>query len=194
MGPFPWHHRVLSDAFEPSGLIFILGGMMANVLIGIVGVILFIGLALAGASFFGPVLNDSVVEARASGLVQSLSTVAKAVSVRNRELETLTPGSSNSNVLVPDYLSDLPTNPINGQPLMLVTDAGSVTGGMARIVASRLTSTDAALCGYVNGQGGGGTTVPVVSTMPIQSIGCARAGSTLGTFAAGDYFAYMTIN
>jgi hypothetical protein len=171
------------------------GIVLANVLIGIVGVILFIGLALAGASFFGPVLSDAVVESRASGVVQSLSTVAKAVSVRNRELETLTSASATSSVLVPEYLEDLPTNPVNGGPIILVSSDGRTSGtGMARLVLTRLSSLEVPMCTYINRQGGGSDALVVVSAMPAQSIGCVRMGAAVGDFASGDMFAYMTIN
>lgn len=77
---------------------------MANVLLGIVGIVLFVGLSLAGASYFGPLTSDAMTEARASGLIQTLSTTAKAVNVRNREQETMTSVSANTSELAPDFL------------------------------------------------------------------------------------------
>lgn len=167
---------------------------MANVLIGIVGVVLFIGLALAGASFFGPVMGDAMVEARANGLIQVLSTTSKAVSVRNRELETITPGSSDSSILVPDYLEDLPTSPVNGNSVMMLNELGQVSGGMTTVVASKLAVSDLEMCGYINRQGGGSGTVPTINSNPSQSMGCARSGVNRGPLVAGDLYAYITIN
>jgi len=42
---------------------------MSNVLIGIIGVILFIGLALAGALFLGPRFQESTNNSRGSAVI-----------------------------------------------------------------------------------------------------------------------------
>lgn len=167
---------------------------MANVLLGIVGIVLFVGLSLAGASYFGPLTSDAMTEARASGLIQTLSTTAKAVNVRNREQETMTSASANTSELAPDFLEETPVNPVTAGAVMLVTDAGVSSTGIARFVASKLPTEQAEMCSYINRQGGGSATVPYVTTMPQQVVGCARASSAMGAFAAGDYIAYMSIN
>lgn len=167
---------------------------MANVLLGIVGVILFIGLAMAGASFFGPVMDDAMLEGRANGLLQVLSTTGKAVSVRNRELETLTPVSADSSVLVPDYLEDLPRNPTNNSAIMLVNDTGLVSSGRARAVASKLAADQQLMCAYINRQGGGSNSVPTISSIPAQPMGCGRVNFTSGPYFSGDLVAYITIS
>jgi hypothetical protein len=166
---------------------------MSNVLIGIVGVVLFIGLSLAGASFFGPVMTDSMTEARASGVVQIMSTTAKAVSMRNREQETTTPASADSSSLVPDYLVEVPVNPVNGNPVMLVNANGTTAGGMTRLIVTKMTTNDAGMCAYIDRQGGGNGTIQTLGALPSQTIGCARAGYTVGPFVNGDLFAYMTV-
>ena len=56
---------------------------MSNVLIGIIGVILFIGLALAGALFLGPRFQDSKISSSAAASVQALSQAANAVELYN---------------------------------------------------------------------------------------------------------------
>jgi hypothetical protein len=167
---------------------------MANVLLGIVGIVLFIGLSLAGASYFGPLTSDALTEARASGLIQILSTTAKAVNVRNREQETMTASSANSSELTPDFLDETPVNPVTAGPVLLVTDAGVSSSGVARFVASKLPTDQADMCSYINRQGGGSATVPSVTTIPQQVTGCARANAAMGAFATGDYIAYMSIN
>lgn len=53
---------------------------MSNVLIGIIGVILFIGLALAGALFLGPRFQSANNNAAAAAAVQKLSQVSAAYS------------------------------------------------------------------------------------------------------------------
>src|SRR3546814_303803 len=54
---------------------------MSNVLIGIIGVILFIGLALAGALFLGPRFQESTNNSRASASVQAVSQIASAANM-----------------------------------------------------------------------------------------------------------------
>ena len=54
---------------------------MSNVLIGIIGVILFIGLALAGALFLGPRFQESTNNSRASAAVQAVAQVASAANM-----------------------------------------------------------------------------------------------------------------
>ena len=54
---------------------------MSNVLIGIIGVILFIGLALAGALFLGPRFQEATVNSKASAQMAGLKQVADAVNM-----------------------------------------------------------------------------------------------------------------
>jgi type II secretory pathway pseudopilin PulG len=54
---------------------------MSNVLIGIIGVILFIGLALAGALFLGPRFQESTNNSKASAAVQAVAQVAHAANM-----------------------------------------------------------------------------------------------------------------
>lgn len=54
---------------------------MSNVLIGIIGVILFIGLALAGALFLGPRFQEATVNSKASAQMAGLKQIADAVNM-----------------------------------------------------------------------------------------------------------------
>jgi len=54
---------------------------MSNVLIGIIGVILFIGLALAGALFLGPRFQESTNNSKASAAVQSAAQLVHATNL-----------------------------------------------------------------------------------------------------------------
>jgi hypothetical protein len=58
---------------------------MSNVLIGIIGVILFIGLALAGALFLGPRFQQSANDAKASAAVQAVKQVTDAANMYRLE-------------------------------------------------------------------------------------------------------------
>lgn len=93
---------------------------MSNVLIGIIGVILFIGLALAGALFLGPRFQESSNSARASAATQAVVQVANAITLRN--VETGSPmmaisDAGNLQSLITDrYLKSTPVNPMTGSP------------------------------------------------------------------------------
>ena len=54
---------------------------MSNVLIGIIGVILFIGLALAGALFLGPRFQEATINSKASAQMAGLKQIADAVNM-----------------------------------------------------------------------------------------------------------------
>jgi type II secretory pathway pseudopilin PulG len=54
---------------------------MSNVLIGIIGVILFIGLALAGALFLGPRFQDATVNSKASAAHQAMAQMTHAANL-----------------------------------------------------------------------------------------------------------------
>lgn len=165
---------------------------MSNVLIGIVGLMLFVALALAGASFFGPVMGDSVQEGRANGTLRVLSEVAHAVSARNMEMETSTTAAVDASELVPRYLESVPVNPANGEAVLIVTSQGTI-GGPATYTATKLRPSESAMCKFINRAGGGGDTIPTATNLPTQRSGCLKAGTANGPFAAGDYIAYLRI-
>ena len=165
---------------------------MSNVLIGIVGVILFIGLVVAAATFFGPVAKDSIGDANAGGVIRVLTATSNAVVIRNREMETVTQGSVDSNVLVPNFLEDTPVNPVSQAPVMMV-DATFRPVADARFVVSRMRPSDEAACAYLNMMGGGTRSVPTMSSAPSRKIGCARVGVANGVFAVGEMVAFSAV-
>lgn len=54
---------------------------MSNVIIGIIGVILFIGLAIAGSTFIGPLITESGAQKNAAVVLNSLSQTAAAARI-----------------------------------------------------------------------------------------------------------------
>lgn len=52
---------------------------MSNVIIGVIGVILFIGLAVASATWLGPKLMNSRIEAEAVGYLNQTSQISQAI-------------------------------------------------------------------------------------------------------------------
>ena len=87
---------------------------MSNVLIGIIGVILFIGLALAGALFLGPRFQEATNNAKASAAVQAVSQVAHAANLyETTNGQFLTNALDNASTLRDGgFLKALPVNPI----------------------------------------------------------------------------------
>ncbi len=98
---------------------------MSNVLIGIIGVILFIGLALAGALFLGPRFQEASNNSKASSAVQAVSQVAQAIHMRDlNEGAPMTASTTIQDGLVSTgYLKAVPMNPY-GVNTMYVADGG----------------------------------------------------------------------
>jgi len=84
---------------------------VSNVLIGIIGVILFIGLALAGALILGDDFRSSSNDTKAAQISQAIHQMASAASMY--ELKTgrrLMDGDQG--LLIPRFLKSIPANPI----------------------------------------------------------------------------------
>jgi hypothetical protein len=82
---------------------------VSNVLLGIIGVIMFIGLAIAGATYYGPALMGSKIEAQASDYLSQSSQIARAIE---------------------SYSSDNGKLPMDsgGQPVAVLVSAGYMKG------------------------------------------------------------------
>jgi len=102
---------------------------MSNVLIGIIGVILFIGLALAGALFLGPRFQDSQNASKAAAVSQALNQMAAATNLYN--VNTGEPMSTSEHDTVAatlaskGYLKSALTSPLDGAPIPIVLESGS---------------------------------------------------------------------
>src|SRR3546814_16266800 len=99
---------------------------MSNVIIGIIGVILFIGLALAGATYFGPRVTQSTSQAQAGVVMSELVSISNAVKVPDQERQMATTGGFDLDFLAPDYLGDVPLHPSDGPaPILLDVNGNS---------------------------------------------------------------------
>ncbi len=84
---------------------------MSNVLIGIIGVILFIGLALAGALFLGPRFQQATSNSDAAAVMTSIKQAVDAAEMwRIQEGRSFIPATSPA-FLTPGYLKSVPANP-----------------------------------------------------------------------------------
>src|SRR3546814_953458 len=85
---------------------------MSNVLLGIIGVILFIGLALAGALFLGEEFQKASQRNKAMLLAQMAAQISAAASLSETETgREIAARSSVSNLVISGYLRTLPINP-----------------------------------------------------------------------------------
>jgi hypothetical protein len=82
---------------------------MSNVLIGIIGVILFIGLALAGALFLGPRFQESTNISKASAYVAQGKQIADAMQMYRIQEGRDVPINTPIGNLVGTYLKSVPT-------------------------------------------------------------------------------------
>jgi len=97
---------------------------MSNVLIGIIGVILFIGLALAGALFLGPRFQESTNNSKASAQVAAMHQIANAANMYqvNEGKQTL-----DINVLKSGgYLKSVPADMSGANAYFIMVADGSV--------------------------------------------------------------------
>jgi hypothetical protein len=99
---------------------------MSNVLIGIIGVILFIGLALAGALFLGPRFQQATNNSKASASVQVVSQIVNAIEMYRVQEGNSYPAENitASSALIPGYLKSVPVNPMTGSVSHLGLDVG----------------------------------------------------------------------
>lgn len=169
---------------------------MSNVLIGIVGVILFIGLALAGATFFGPITSDSIAQAKANTVILALGSTVSAVVTRNRELEASTQANASTTSLVPEYLDEAAKSPVGGAAVMLTSSSGSNAAGPARYAVTSLGTGKEGfdVCRFVNLASGNGDAPGNVSALVVdRSSGCGTSAGTIGPFGVGEYVAFQKI-
>lgn len=84
---------------------------MSNVLIGIIGVILFIGLALAGALFLGPRFQEATTNSDASAVMAGIHQVAMAAEMYRLQegASTLIP-ANDAALTTSGYLKTRPSN------------------------------------------------------------------------------------
>ena len=140
---------------------------MSNVLIGIIGVILFIGLALAGALFLGPRFQESTNNSRASAAVQAVSQVANAANMY--QVQEGKSDYSTTNLVSGGYLKVLPSNPTSS------TDAPAIGTG---VVTMKLGTNASAVCAAIAKQTSGATTTP--ATQPANATAGCYGDATAG--------------
>lgn len=189
---------------------------MSNVLIGIIGVILFIGLAIAGALFLGPRFQEATQNSKASAAIQAVSQVANAANLFQTNEGVRLQGSGGQSIAAstnPDtvrfrqdgYLKDVPSNPTGmGKPIGILGEDEGGTSGRATDVILSLGSSDSAakLCDAVRKQLGDMTATASVDPLLLVSagrptMGCWHPNATSGRFetigSTNDYIIFARI-
>jgi hypothetical protein len=157
---------------------------VSNVLIGIIGVILFIGLALAGALFLGPRFQEATLNSKAAAMTQSVHQIASAASLyemqEGRQLTAANAGAVTNTLVSAGYLKSPPVNPVASWTFDGNTDTGTYAGKVTVVHAGMpLTTSNARICSIIAKQGGmtiaDDATPPAQSTLPTNKFGCFRA-------------------
>ena len=164
---------------------------MSNVLIGIIGVILFIGLALAGALILGEDFLTSSATAKASAVTSQMQQVSNAINMHNLKTDTvLTSAAYNSNGyganLVPRFLKSVPRNPVANYAYSAVDASGNGANTPIRFIYTHIGGDESSrqICRAVAEAAGWpnpdlATTYNwIQSTTAFPRMGCARISPT----------------
>lgn len=178
---------------------------MSNVLIGIIGVILFVGLALASALFLGPRFQDSRSTSVGAATVQAVSQVGSAAALHNVEGNGLLEAGVEPEALrIASYLRSVPTNPSGGDDIIILGKEGEASGVEGVFVVGRLPDElGGELCSAIVKQTkkaddristGGYPVVEVVDDIPTGPTGCFQMGSgNINALEAEGFYAFARI-
>lgn len=176
---------------------------MSNVLIGIIGVILFIGLALAGALFLGPRFQESTNNSKASAVIQVVDQVAKAANMQVVQEGVPVAGNPSgaddapvTQLVSRGYLKSKPLNPIDPTyNLGFVAIDGSWGGVAAWSITGLPTPSSKGVCAAIARQSGltlqADGSPPTGSAPPSNTSGCFLANGW-GPIS-GIYIAYSRL-
>jgi hypothetical protein len=170
---------------------------MSNVLIGIIGVILFIGLALAGALILGDDFKASRSSSNAAAVAGQLQQIQSAVQMRQLKMGAPLPAADSYgavSTLVPRFLKVAPINTYNGQGYSVNDANGGTSGGVGIVKVYLGTGADAyarSVCAAIEEQAGNAGAVPSSTDFS----GTIRNRGTVGCFLYSpqdSYYAYVS--
>jgi len=146
---------------------------MSNVLIGIIGVILFIGLALASALILGEDFTTASSSSRAAALSSHLQQITGAINVLAYKRGVIIPSNSGAGfaqqLVDRGALKTVPVNPVNNAPYYPADRGGGATTNPIGVVYTFL-GTDSKsrdVCYAIEEQAGNGDPAASIAT-PIQ--------------------------
>jgi type II secretory pathway pseudopilin PulG len=172
---------------------------MSNVLIGIIGVILFIGLALAGALFLGDRFQDAGNAGKAAAAMQSTKQISEAIQLYDLDSGQTFNASQSLDPIVPTYLKQKPVNPIYPEWGFDTRDAdgeyagravmagfGFPTGGRNKAICLAAARA-AGMAMPSNGD------VPTSASLPNDPSGCYYLTGKWGSVGGSHYVMYSRI-
>jgi hypothetical protein len=171
---------------------------VSNVLIGIIGVILFIGLALAGALFLGPRFQEATQNSKTASISQAMSQMAKGAQMYRLNEGEPFPAGSPTVLVNKGYLKSIPTNPLGNENFFdFRTASGTYTGNAAYALAGMNMgdSTHVAVCKAINKQSGIANPgdAPPTADAPIGQQGCFIISNSWGGLPNGLGIIYHAV-
>jgi len=176
---------------------------VSNVLIGIIGVILFIGLALAGALFLGERFAQSRNTSVASATVQAVSQISNGINLYNAENGLPLVATTNPTFLTTPgsaYLKSVPINPTGGPAAQILTETATGVATLpGRLVVMKLAGADADVCKAIARQttsgldtvgANGFVEANSAAEMPAGPAGCFMVKTAFGALDANGYYAF----
>lgn len=174
---------------------------MSNVLIGIIGVILFIGLALAGALILGDDFKSSNAESKAAAISSMMQQSAQAVNMyqlKTGQVLSSAHAGSFATVIGPRFIKTSPTNPLNGNAFLVNNQGGGHDATPAVQIYTSL-GNDAsakAVCKAIEAMAG--STDPEAAVQPTSYRDRTTANKRFGCvnnegYPGGMYQAYIPI-
>ena len=169
---------------------------MSNVLIGIIGVILFIGLALAGALILGDDFSSANNQSKAARVVQTLQQVSSAANMYKLKTGRQLYEEDNA-LLVPRFLKAYPDSPVVGPTTdrrlqvklsNAINNNGAATAGAeANYVTVRIypdaEAANVEICRAIQEQATGTLVTTLGSADGSRPLGCGYFGTTLYAWA-----------
>ena len=167
---------------------------MSNVLIGIIGVILFIGLALAGALILGDDFRSSSNDTKAAAVISQLHQMSNAVDMYEMKTGTQFQAGAALSSLMPRFLKSIPNDPTGTSSFAVWSDTGLGGGAPAGMIVLPMSRNAEAVCLAIVQQASGLTTYVQASSvpqLPTQPVGCFRATANVNSFVNQTFYAYV---
>jgi hypothetical protein len=172
---------------------------VSNVLIGIIGVILFIGLALAGALFLGARFQQSRNTSVAAASVQAVSQITNGINLSNVDTTYVDAGYDPTLLKTNGYLKAIPVNPTGGPAIAILGYDATTTSGRGVLVVMQLAGATSDVCQAITRQTTNGSDIVgqdgIVSAanatqIPGGPVGCFKATASFGALTSGSHYAF----
>ena len=165
---------------------------MSNVIIGIIGVILFIGLAVAGALFLGDRFTSAGNSSKAAASLAQIAQISAAIQMYETKTGQTFAAGTPLDSLTPRFLRSVPTNPTTGPVAATYTSQAVSSGDRTSLVLMELGTRAQGVCLAIASQSGL-SSIPVandVASIPAGPSGCFTTSAAVGSTRAAAFYAY----